>query len=48
MPLRLRFKYAQVYEKNVDRIGMLKEPLLEQLSQRGKEIITLIDQVTMD
>lgn len=31
VPFRIRFKYDRVYDANVDRIGLLKPPLPEQL-----------------
>lgn len=31
VPFRIRFKYDRVYDANVDRIGLLKPPLAEQL-----------------
>lgn len=31
VPFRIRFRYDRVYDANVDRIGLLKPPLAEQL-----------------
>jgi hypothetical protein len=31
MPFRLRFRYDRVYDKNVDKIGILKNPLPERI-----------------